>query len=174
MKDPSHRTVGWVDVITGTRHVEDPSRSLAFEAAIAGRPELQPGAGIHSAPADPDPEPDPSAASPVLAATDLAANTPGQAIRAQALAARRAAPVKTVVARVLGVHTDERAWRVGTKGEEKVGEQLRRLDPTAWKILHSIPVGSNGSDIDHVVIGPGGVFTLNAKHHPGQVSVGGR
>jgi hypothetical protein len=27
-------------------------------------------------------------------------------------------------------------------------------------------VGERGSDIDHVVIGPGGVFTLNAKNHP--------
>jgi len=26
---------------------------------------------------------------------------------------------------------------------------------------------SAGCDIDHLVIGPGGVFTLNAKHHPG-------
>ncbi|MFH5823789.1 nuclease-related domain-containing protein [Georgenia sp. AZ-5] len=27
--------------------------------------------------------------------------------------------------------------------------------------------GTKGSDIDHVVIGPAGVFTVNAKHHPG-------
>ncbi|MGN6780051.1 MAG: nuclease-related domain-containing protein, partial [Marmoricola sp.] len=26
--------------------------------------------------------------------------------------------------------------------------------------------GERGSDIDHVVIGPVGVFTVNAKHHP--------
>lgn len=31
-----------------------------------------------------------------------------------------------------------------------------------------MPIGDRGSDIDHVIIGPGGVFTLNAKHHPGQ------
>ncbi|HET9443787.1 MAG TPA: nuclease-related domain-containing protein [Acidimicrobiales bacterium] len=35
-----------------------------------------------------------------------------------------------------------------------------------WRVLHAIPVGENGSDIDHLVVGPGGVFTLNAKHHP--------
>jgi hypothetical protein len=29
-----------------------------------------------------------------------------------------------------------------------------------------VPVGTRGSDIDHVVIGPSGVFTLNTKHHP--------
>ncbi len=32
----------------------------------------------------------------------------------------------------------------------------------------------NGADIDHLVLGPGGVFSLNAKHHPGgNVWVGG-
>lgn len=40
---------------------------------------------------------------------DLAANTPGAQAREQARAAREAAPVKTVLARLLGVHTAERA-----------------------------------------------------------------
>jgi hypothetical protein len=30
-----------------------------------------------------------------------------------------------------------------------------------------VPVGNRGSDIDHVVVGPAGVFTVNTKHHPG-------
>jgi hypothetical protein len=38
-----------------------------------------------------------------------------------------------------------------------------------------VPVGADTSDIDHVVVGPGGVFTINTKHHPGKdVWVGGR
>jgi hypothetical protein len=57
-----------------------------------------------------------------------------------------------------------------------VSAQLHRLakkDPR-WKFLHAIPIGENGSDIDHVVIGPGGVYTLNAKHHPrSSVWIGG-
>jgi len=40
--------------------------------------------------------------------------------------------------------------------------------------LHSVPVGSGGSDIDHVVIGPTGVFTVNTKNHAGKrIWVGG-
>jgi hypothetical protein len=73
------------------------------------------------------------------------------------------------VACVLRVHTDERAWRIGADGEEEVAVQIAKLtakDPS-WHVLHAIPVGENGSDIDHLVIGPAGVFTLNAKHHPG-------
>ena len=100
---------------------------------------------------------------------DLACNRPGEAARRRADEERAARPGKTLLARLLGVHTDERAWRLGAEGEELVGHELWKLvakDPR-WRVLHSIPVGSRGSDIDHLVMGPGGVFTLNAKHHPG-------
>jgi hypothetical protein len=43
-----------------------------------------------------------------------------------------------------------------------VAKGLPKLDE-AWRVLHSVPVGSRDSDIDHVVIGPGGVYTINAK-----------
>jgi len=44
-----------------------------------------------------------------------------------------------------------------------------------WHVLHAVPVGKDDSDIDHVVLGPGGVFTINTKHHRGQsVWVAGR
>lgn len=105
--------------------------------------------------------------------TDLAAIRAGAAAREQALALKQAAPVKTFLARALGVKTDERAWRIGADGEEEVAARLRKLGDD-WKVLHAIPVGENGSDIDHVVIGPGGVFTINTKHHPNSsVWVGG-
>jgi hypothetical protein len=95
---------------------------------------------------------------------DLAANRPGQAARTEALARRRAAPVKTFLARAMGVHSNERAWRVGADGEEEVARRLRKLG-NGWRVLHAVPVGEKGSDIDHVVIGPPGVFTLNTKNH---------
>jgi hypothetical protein len=98
---------------------------------------------------------------------DLAMNAPGQSARRQALAAREAAPIKTVLARILRVDTDERAWRVGADGEEEVARRLRKLGD-GWHVLHAVPVGTNGSDIDHVVIGPGGVFTLNTKNRRGK------
>jgi hypothetical protein len=109
----------------------------------------------------------------VLQPTDLALNRPGQAAREQAVALRQAAPVRTDLARVLGVHTEERAWRIGADGEQAVAAQLARLG-AEWLVLHAIPVGNRGSDIDHLVIGPGGVFTINAKHHPdASIWVGG-
>jgi hypothetical protein len=107
---------------------------------------------------------------------DLADNSPGAAARAQAERLKEAAPFRTAVARLLGVRTDERAWRIGADGEERVAAKLDKAcqkDPR-WRSLHAIPVGERGSDIDHLVIGPGGVFTINAKHHPrAKIWVGG-
>lgn len=122
-------------------------------------------------------EPAPTATGPERADwEDLAGRRAGAMAREQAQALKQAAPVRTFMARMLGVHTEERAWRIGADGEEKVAAQLEKLarkDPR-WRFLHAIPVGDRGSDIDHLVVGPGGVFTLNAKHHPGaNVWVGG-
>lgn len=97
---------------------------------------------------------------------DLATNSAGAAARAKRDEVNAEAPVRNLLARVLGVKTDERSWRVGAEGEEKVAAQLARLGDR-WRCLHSVEVGNRGSDIDHVVIGPPGVFTLNAKRHPG-------
>jgi hypothetical protein len=97
---------------------------------------------------------------------DLAANKPGQAAREQALALKEAAPVNTFIARVLNVQTEERAWRRGADGEEEVAKRLEKLGPE-WRVIHAVPVGHKGSDIDHLVIGPPGVFTLNTKNHAG-------
>lgn len=58
------------------------------------------------------------------------------------------------------------SWEVGAVGEQLVADELRTLaaqDPR-WGFLNSIPVNV-GTDIDHLVIGPGGVFTINTKHH---------
>jgi hypothetical protein len=118
----------------------------------------------HVAPAGPA---GPAAVHSIAPAADLAGNRPGAAARAKALEERRAAPVRSQVARVLGVHTDERAWRVGADGEEEVGRRLAKLGRD-WRVLHAVPVGEQGSDIDHVAIGPPGVFTLNTKNHRGK------
>lgn len=165
------------------------SSNLLFALAAPSAPD---GAQIVSAlagtPAPTEGEPGVGAAGPAVHASaprrepvfrpwvDLATNTPGAQAREQARTAREAAPAKTVLARLLGVHTEERAWRIGADGEVKVAAALAKVvarDPR-WRVLHAIPVGERGADIDHLVIGPGGIFTVNAKHHPGaRIWVGG-
>ncbi|NMH93487.1 NERD domain-containing protein [Pseudonocardia bannensis] len=108
---------------------------------------------------------------------DLAAHRPGQAAAEVAAELRAAAPVGSFLARLFGLHTRERAWRVGAAGERITARYLRRLtDPwwarlagqvPRWHVLHAVPIGTRGADIDHVVLGPAGVVTVNTKHHPG-------
>jgi hypothetical protein len=57
---------------------------------------------------------------------------------------------------------------VGERADELVGKRVGRLASRGWHALHSVPVGVGESDIDHVLIGPGGVFTVNTKNHLGQ------
>jgi len=126
---------------------------------------------LPSAGAEPDVEsmPGPAPRLSVEHPADVSLNRAGAMAREQAHALKQSAPVRTFVARALGVRSDERAWRIGADGEEKVAAQLEKVlrkDPR-WRDLHVVRVGERGSDIDHVVIGPGGVFTINAKHHPG-------
>jgi hypothetical protein len=57
-----------------------------------------------------------------------------------------------------------RSWYLGALGEIVVAEKLQRLGE-GWRVINAVPVGSGGSDIDHVVVGPAGVFTINTKAH---------
>ena len=71
---------------------------------------------------------------------------------------------------------DEQAqsWYRGVLGERRVASVLEALDDR-WTVLHSVPVGKGTTDIDHVVIGQSGVFTINTKYSPGKdVWVAGR
>ena len=73
------------------------------------------------------------------------------------------------------VHAGPRAepWYLGLLGERRIGSLLAQLGPGVT-VLHSVPVGSKSSDIDHVVISQAGVFTINSKNHTGKpVWVGG-
>lgn len=186
VEDGAGAKIGWWDLVVDEGHPASPEHTEALSAAVGHwRTAHAPGPASPSAPSSPpELEPEPSASSaeaepvvvPARPWTDLATNVPGAEAREQALAARDAAPVKTLLARALRVHNDERAWRIGADGEEKVAAQLRKVaakDPR-WRFLHAIPVGSRGADIDHLVVGPGGVFTVNAKHHPkAKIWVGG-
>ena len=160
--------IGWLDYLSGERVLERPELREVFETALAnqGRPACPTPTASILPPLPIAVEP-PRPSGPMW--VDLAQNRPGQAAREQALARseemRERSKVGTFLARALDVKTDERAWRVGADGEEAVGAQLASLDKLGWRVLHAVEVGTRGSDIDHVAIGPGGVYTLNTKTH---------
>jgi hypothetical protein len=55
----------------------------------------------------------------------------------------------------------------GATAEEHVGGLLDQL--AGWRVLHDVNTGHG--NVDHILIGPAGVFTVETKSHPGPVRV---
>ncbi|MGW7572484.1 nuclease-related domain-containing protein [Streptomyces sp. NPDC054765] len=106
-----------------------------------------------------------SAPSPMTAADDLALNRPGEGLR-QKVAEVSPGCFALIVARLLRRKIEADPWRRGLAGERIVGRELSRLTRSGWRVLHSIPLPRE-VDIDHLLIGPGGVYCINTKHHRG-------
>lgn len=64
----------------------------------------------------------------------------------------------------LGRAEESRSWSVGAEGEELAASLFAGL-PVGWTVLHDVPVGVQGANVDHVLISRAGVFTVNTKHH---------
>jgi hypothetical protein len=56
------------------------------------------------------------------------------------------------------------SWYLGALGEIVVAEKLEQLSDE-WRVINGVPAGIGGTDIDHVVVGPAGVFTINTRAH---------
>ena len=107
----------------------------------------------------------PAVRTEVAAPADLLANRAGEQLMRREAA--EAAAGKQAGRRFVDPEPVESGWSVGAAGEHLVADELRKLaelDPR-WGFINSIPVNAKGTDIDHLVIGPGGVFTINTKHH---------
>ncbi len=172
VSDQGGRRLGWHDLLDDTDHVDAPEHLTAVQSAVRRwRAVHQHSAAEHDAslPHHTSTVADtPGRVDDHAPWVDLAGRTAGQMALAQADVVRAAAPRRGFWARLFGPPLPDHSWRVGARGEQLVGQQLARLtakDPR-WMCLHAVPVGTEGSDIDHVVIGPAGVFTLNTKHHP--------
>jgi hypothetical protein len=58
----------------------------------------------------------------------------------------------------------------GASAEEHVGSLLDELPRQEWHVIHDASVGHG--NVDHILIGPAGVYTVETKSHPGPVRVG--
>lgn len=65
-----------------------------------------------------------------------------------------------------------RAWAVGATGEEKLARAL--ADAPGIRILNDRKVPGTRANIDHLVVGPAGVFVVDAKHLQGRIAVRNR
>jgi hypothetical protein len=57
----------------------------------------------------------------------------------------------------------------GAAGEEQVGGLLDQLSGRGWLVIHDATLGRG--NVDHIVIGPPGIFTIETKSHPGPIRV---
>ncbi len=57
----------------------------------------------------------------------------------------------------------------GAKGEEYVGSILEELRSDGWLVIHDAELEQ--SNVDHIVLGPAGLFTIETKSNPGPISV---
>jgi hypothetical protein len=104
---------------------------------------------------------------------DLARNTPGESARTRAKELRAQHPFLVTTAKALGIRTTAGSFAMGARGEREVGRKLNRwAERNGWHVLHAVPVGRAGADIDHVVIASFGVVTVNTKTTKTRVWVG--
>jgi len=62
----------------------------------------------------------------------------------------------------------------GADGESETAEALSRLPRESWTVLHDVRwPGRRYANIDHIVVGPAGVFVIDSKKWSGDVSVRG-
>jgi hypothetical protein len=56
-------------------------------------------------------------------------------------------------------------WYLGQFGERNVADHLDALRQRGWRVFHDVPAENKGKkfNLDHVVVGPGGVFAIETK-----------
>jgi hypothetical protein len=60
-------------------------------------------------------------------------------------------------------------WLRGAEGERRVGAALAELTADGWMALHGVSLGRG--DVDHILVGPGGIFTIETKSHRGRIPI---
>jgi hypothetical protein len=66
---------------------------------------------------------------------------------------------------------DAIAWRRGAAGERRTARLLEPLERHGWVVLHDLAVPGSRANLDHLVIGPGGVFVIDSKQYRGRLQL---
>lgn len=64
---------------------------------------------------------------------------------------------------------DALAWKRGAVGERATSRALRRFERAGWVVLHDRAIPGSKANIDHLVVGPAGVFVIDSKRWRGRV-----
>jgi hypothetical protein len=63
------------------------------------------------------------------------------------------------------------AWRRGAAGERRTARLLSQLEGHGWVVLHDLALPGSRANLDHLVIGPGGVFVIDSKQYRGRLQL---
>jgi hypothetical protein len=85
-----------------------------------------------------------------------------------------AATVAFVLAWVVRPAPDPERWLRGAAGERATAELLERLPPRRWVVLHDRAIPGCRANIDHVVVGPTGVWVIDSKSFRATLRAGWR
>src|SRR3954470_19447161 len=85
------------------------------------------------------------------------------AVRAERLAQR--GRIVRLSAAVVGEPQSTRAWAVGAVGEVRVASRLQSAADRGVLALHDRRVPGRRANIDHIAIGPAGVYVIDAKRY---------
>jgi Nuclease-related domain len=65
--------------------------------------------------------------------------------------------------------TDTLAWRRGAAGERRTARLLTLLERRGGAVLHDLALPGTQANLDHLVIGPGGVAVIDTKQYRGRL-----
>jgi Nuclease-related domain len=64
------------------------------------------------------------------------------------------------------------AWQRGAAGERRTARLLDRLTRDGYVVFHDLAVPGSPANVDHLVVGPSGVFVIDSKQWSGSVRQG--
>jgi hypothetical protein len=64
---------------------------------------------------------------------------------------------------------DTLVWRRGAAGERRTARLLAPLERRGWAVLHDLAIPGSAANLDHLVIGPGGVVVIDSKQYWGRL-----
>jgi hypothetical protein len=92
-----------------------------------------------------------------------------QSIKQQRPVLGRIAAAMTPVPQVGPESQSTAAWKIGAEGELRVAEVLAAT--SGIEVLHDRLVPGSRANIDHIVVGPSGVFVIDAKKYKGAIEI---
>jgi hypothetical protein len=61
------------------------------------------------------------------------------------------------------------AWRHGAEGERRTARLLAPLERRGYQVFHDLAVPGSAANVDHLVVGPTGVYVIDSKRYRGRL-----